>query len=63
LTDPKFDILITYGDNDIYGGSKNMLPGRFPTAKIMTIKKSGHIPWKHNYFEFKKILTNFYNIK
>ena len=63
VLNPKFPILITYGDNDIYGDSKGELPKRFPTANIETIKGSGHIPWKHNYFEFKKILIEFYNIK
>lgn len=63
LISPKFPIVITYGDNDIYGKSKNMLPKRFPTANIITIKNSGHIPWKHNYPEFKKILIDFYHIQ
>ncbi len=60
---PKFPIIITYGDNDIYGESRDELPKRFPTANIKTIQGSGHIPWKHNYNEFKKILIEFYNIK
>jgi proline iminopeptidase len=63
LTAPEFPVLITYGDNDIYGESKEMLPKRFPTAKIMTIQKSGHIPWKQNYVEFEKILMKFYSIE
>ncbi len=63
LTNPRFPILITYGDNDIYGESKDALSKRFPTANITSIKKSGHIPWKHNYVEFEKILVNFYNIE
>ena len=63
VLNPKFPILITYGDNDIYGESKNALPKRFPTANIETIIGSGHVPWKHNYIEFKKILIEFYNIK
>ena len=63
FSNPKFPIILTYGDNDIYGESKNALPERFPTANIETIKGSGHIPWKHNYIEFEKILIEFYNIK
>ncbi|MGC9352946.1 MAG: alpha/beta fold hydrolase [Mariniphaga sp.] len=63
LTAPEFPVLITYGDNDIYGESKKMLPKRFPTAEIMTIQKSGHIPWKQNYVEFEKILMEFFSIE
>lgn len=63
VPNPQFPILITYGDNDIYGDSKNELPKRFPTANIRTIKGSGHIPWKHNYIEFEKILVDFYNVQ
>lgn len=63
VINPQFPILITYGDNDIYGESKKELPKRFPTASIKSIKKSGHIPWKHNYAEFEKILINFYIIE
>ena len=57
---PKFPIQITYGDNDIYGESKNELIKRFPTAKVETIKNCGHIPWKHNLKVFKTILNSFY---
>ncbi|WP_297093446.1 alpha/beta hydrolase [uncultured Draconibacterium sp.] len=63
VINPQFPILITYGDNDIYGESKDELPKRFPTATITTIKNSGHIPWKHNYAVFEKILVDFYNIE
>lgn len=60
LNNPKFPILITYGDNDIYGESKKELPRRYPSAKIETIEKCGHIPWFHNLAAFKKILNEFY---
>lgn len=55
-----YPILITYGESDIYGKSKNDLIKRFITAKIEVIEKCGHIPWKHNPKEFSKILTTFY---
>lgn len=58
-----FPIVVTYGSNDIYGESKNELINRLPTAEIKIIDKCGHIPWKHNLSEFKKILSNFYLIR
>lgn len=57
---PNYPITVTYGDNDIYGESKNELLKRFPTAKLETIEKCGHIPWKHNPKEFKRVLNRFY---
>ena len=61
LTKSEFPILITYGDGDIYGNSKNELLKRYPTATVKTIKNSGHIPWKHNPSEFNKTLNAFLN--
>jgi proline iminopeptidase len=57
---PDYPIMISYGENDIYGESKNELLKRFPTAKVETIEKCGHIPWKHNPKEFNRILNKFY---
>jgi proline iminopeptidase len=53
-------VLITYGENDIYGESKKELINRFPTANLRIIDKCGHIPWKNNQTEFNKILTEYY---
>ena len=55
-----FPILITYGENDIYGDSKKEVYKRFPNAQFTTIKNSGHIPWKHNSKQFEEILRQFY---
>ena len=60
---PNYPILITYGDNDIYGESKKEVTNRFPTSEIKTISNSGHIPWIHNLTEFNKILSEFYLLK
>jgi len=57
---PKYPILITYGDNDIYGESKNEVVNRFPTSKLVTINNCGHIPWKHNPGKFRDILKGYY---
>ena len=63
LKDTNFPIIITYGDNDIYGDSKNELINRFPTANVQILNNCGHIPWKHNLSEFKSVLDKFYGIK
>jgi len=60
---PDYPIMISYGENDIYGESRNELLKRFPTAKVETIEKCGHIPWKHNPKEFNRILNRFYLVK
>lgn len=57
---PKFPVMITYGDNDIYGESKAHLIKNFPTAKLEIIENCGHIPWKHNPTKFNEILNQFY---
>lgn len=57
---PDFPIMISYGEDDIYGESKNELLKRFPTAKVETIENCGHIAWKHNPTGFNKLLKEFY---
>ena len=57
---PNYPILITYGDNDIYGESKNEVVNRFPTSKLITINNCGHIPWIHNPGRFRDILKEYY---
>lgn len=56
-----FPILITYGENDIYGESMEEVHKRFPTAEFTTIYNSGHIPWKHNPDFFNHIVLDFYS--
>jgi proline iminopeptidase len=58
--EPSFPIIVTYGDNDIYGESVKELIERFPTAKVEIINNCGHIPWKHNPAEFNRILKKYY---
>jgi proline iminopeptidase len=57
---PKYRITIVYGDQDIYQTSKNFVINRYPTAKIITIKHCGHLPWLHNPIEYETILKNHY---
>ncbi|WP_341225237.1 alpha/beta hydrolase [uncultured Arcticibacterium sp.] len=60
FNEPAYPIMISYGENDIYGESKIELLKRFPTARVETIEKCGHIAWKHNPSEFNKLLKEFY---
>ncbi len=63
IDNPGFPITITYGDNDIYGESKNAVRSRFPTAEFIMIDNSGHFPWQHNPALFGKVLREFYKIE
>ena len=56
-------ILITYGEGDIYGDSKQQVLKRYPHGKMMTISNSGHIPWKHNPEQFEEIVTRFFDLE
>lgn len=61
--DYRFPIIITYGEKDIYGESKQSVKNRFPKATFLEIENTGHIAWKHNPEKFNKILVEFYGIK
>lgn len=60
FTNPDFPIIITYGDNDIYGASKKELIKRYPTSDVEVVENCGHMPWKHNPEAFELILNKFY---
>lgn len=53
-----FPVTIIYGDQDIYGGSKNYVLKRYPQARVHIIRHSGHIPWIHNPEEYLTALAN-----
>ncbi len=55
-----FPVIITYGQFDAYGPSKQFVLDRFPNATKVIVPKSGHTPWKHNWPEFMRILNDFY---
>ena len=57
---PNYKITVIYGDQDIYKSSKDFVISRYPTAKVITIKNCGHIPWLHNPTDFKTILEQHY---
>jgi len=62
MTQPNFPILVTYGDGDIYGESKNEVYKRYPKAEFNVIENCGHIGWIHNPEKFGRILSTFYSI-
>ncbi len=43
-----FRVTIVYGERDIYGRSKEYVINRYPSATVITIPQSGHLPWLHN---------------
>jgi proline iminopeptidase len=55
-------VIITYGQYDTYGQSKEYVFERFPHARYETIPNCGHTPWKHNKPAFEKILLEFYTV-
>ncbi|MBN1144225.1 MAG: alpha/beta hydrolase [Bacteroidales bacterium] len=55
-----YPVMITYGEFDAYGKSREFVLERFPFARTAIIPGSGHTPWKHNLKEFGKILNDFY---
>jgi len=57
-----FPVMITYGDKDIYGESRQKVLRCFPGARYMEFRNSGHIPWKQSAEDFIKILSEFYNL-
>jgi proline iminopeptidase len=57
-----YPVIITYGDNDAYGKSREYVYDRFPGARFEVIPECGHTPWKHNPAAFQKLLKDFYSI-
>jgi len=57
-----YPVIITYGDQDAYGRSRDFVTARFPFARFEIIPRCGHTPWKHNLPEFRKILDSFYKV-
>lgn len=61
--DYRFPIMITYGQKDLYGESKNSVKRRLPTATFMEFENAGHIAWKHNSAKFFHTLNEFYQLQ
>jgi pimeloyl-ACP methyl ester carboxylesterase len=61
--DYRFPIMITYGQKDIYGESKQGVKKRFPNATFVEFENAGHIAWKHNKNKFDNTLIEFYHLQ
>lgn len=61
--DYRFPILITYGQRDIYGQSRQAVKKRFPRAVFVEVENAGHIPWRHNKKKFNDTLAEFYRLR
>lgn len=57
-----FSVIITYGQEDAYGPSRQVVFDRFPEAMRVIVPRCGHTPWKHNLPAFAGILQGFYRI-
>lgn len=60
--DYSFPILITYGQKDIYGESKQNVKKRFPRATFAEFENAGHVAWRHNKEKFNNTLIEFYQL-
>lgn len=57
-----YPVMVTYGDNDAYGKSREFVYERFPEARFEVVPACGHTPWKHNPAFFLNLLKDFYSI-
>lgn len=62
LPQPGFTITVAYGSHDIFGESKNYVYQRYPTATLVEIPESGHVPWSHNPAAFTRVLNTHYHL-
>lgn len=57
-----FPIVVTYGEKDIYGKSKQYVRTRFPKATFVEYSNAGHFAWKNREAQFIVTLTDFYRL-
>lgn len=62
LASPAFRITIVYGHDDIFGESKKYAVQRHPSASVLFVPESGHMPWSHNQKVFVPILNAHYGL-
>ncbi len=57
-----YPVIVTYGEDDAYGKSRQYTYERFPEARFEVIPHCGHTPWKHNPEVFLNLIKDFYLI-
>ena len=57
-----FPIVVTYGEKDIYGKSRQYVRTRFPKATFVEYANAGHLAWKNRDAQFIVTLTDFYRL-
>jgi proline iminopeptidase len=60
--DPALPVLVSYGQRDIYGTSRQALRARLPHAAFVEIEQAGHLAWRQNPSAFLETLGNFYRL-
>lgn len=60
--DYRFPIMVTYGQKDIYGLSRESVKKRYPKATFVEIQNAGHIAWRNNNEAFLRVLADFYRL-
>ena len=55
--------IVLYGAADIYDGSERFTMERLPNAQKIELAGSGHYPWLEDTKNFRKVLSQFYEMK
>lgn len=58
--DSAAEVLIIFGEHDIYGDTTELLLSRYPSARSVVIPGAGHLPWLQNRPVFAKELESFF---
>jgi pimeloyl-ACP methyl ester carboxylesterase len=53
-------VLIIFGESDIYGDTKQRLLVRYPSARAVMIPGAGHVPWLQNRARFAEEVLAFF---
>lgn len=54
-------VMITFGNYDIYGESKNFIRKRLPDSTFIEFENAGHLPWIQDKNAFISVINKFYN--
>ena len=55
--------IVLYGTNDIYNETERFVMDRLPNAQKIELAGSGHYPWLEDTKNFRKVLSQFYEMK